>query len=249
LAAAFAIDDTYSEDVRLQDGTRIRLRPVRSTDKGRLAEGLVNLSAESQHGRFFSLKAHFSPAELRYLTELDGINHFAIGAVECLGRRKEGAGVGIARFIRLTDEPEVAEAAVAVVDRLQNRGVGRLLLERLIAAALERGVRRFRSQVLAKNTRIRDMIAGAFPKARFTSHGAVVVVEFPLPERVTLSHGAPPRIRRHLSRILRLAAQRLVVFLPVFPTPGRSGHPGTHGEVNPSAGQGAGDDAGPGGDG
>jgi len=226
LAAAFSIGDAYSEDVRLQDGSRIRLRPVRPTDKERLAEGLANLSAESQHGRFFSLKAHFSRAELRYLTELDGINHFAIGAVERRGRHKEGAGVGIARFIRLKGEPEVAEAAVAVVDRMQNRGVGRLLLERLIAAALERGVRRFRSQVLAKNTRVRDMIAGAFPDARFTSRGAVVLVEFPLPEKVTLSHGAPPKTRRHLSQILRLAAQRLVVFLPVSRTRRPSGQRG-----------------------
>jgi GNAT superfamily N-acetyltransferase len=214
VSAVSPINDNYSEDVRLEDGTRIRLRRVRPSDKRRLVDGLARLSLESRQGRFFSPKGHFTPQELRYLTEFDGVNHFAIGAVELKGRRREeGAGLGIARFVRLKEEPEVAEAAVVVLDAMQGRGIGHLLLERLVAAAIERGVKRFRSQMLARNSRVREMILDAFPETRFTNQGSVVVAEFLLPEHVNLSHGVTA-FRARLSRLLRLAAERLVEFRP-----------------------------------
>ena len=131
MAPGFLIDNSYQEDLTLRDRTRIRLRAIRASDKRRLAEGLAKLSVESQHGRFFSPKSHFTDEELHYLTELDAVDHFAVGAVQVGPRRKEGAGLGISRFVRLPDEPEVAEAAVAVIDEMQTRGIGRLLLELL----------------------------------------------------------------------------------------------------------------------
>jgi GNAT superfamily N-acetyltransferase len=214
VSALFSIDDKYAEDVRLEDGTPIRLRQVRPSDKQRLVDGLARLSLESRRGRFFSPKGHFTPQELRYLTEFDGVNHLAIGAVELKGRRKEeGAGLGIARFVRLQQEPEVAEAAVVVLDAMQGKGIGHLLLERLVAAAIERAIKRFRSQMLTRNSRVREMILDAFPETRFINQGSVVVAEFLLPEHVTLSHGATP-FRARLSRLLRFAAERLVEFRP-----------------------------------
>ncbi len=211
-AKGYSIGASFQEDLRLRDGTRVRLRAVRPSDKQRLREGLGRLSAESQWGRFFGPKAHFSDAELRYLTEVDGVQHFAVGAVGIGWRRQELAGLGIARYVRLAGEPAVAEAAVAVVDEMQNRGIGRLLLERLVVAALERGVKRFRCEVLASNNRIRHMITEAFGGVCFESRGGGMVAEFPLPERVTLSHGSTRRGSSRFSHILRLAARRLVVF-------------------------------------
>ena len=215
MTPGYSISGDYSEDLRLEDGTRIRVRLVRPSDKEHLASGFARLSVESRRSRFFSPKSRLSQQELRYLTELDGVNHFAIGAVSLVGRRREeGEGLGIARFIRSEREPDVAEAAVVVVDHMQGRGIGHLLLERLVVAAAERGVRKFRSQVLARNRRIREMITEAFPDALFMSRGPVVMAEFPLPERLTPQKAAPLR-RTRLSRLLRLAAARLVEFRPV----------------------------------
>ena len=211
----YLINGDYSEDVRLEDGTRMRVRPVRPSDKQRLVDGFARLSTESRRSRFFGPKTRLTQKELRYLTELDGVNHFAIGALALVGRRREeDRGLGIARFVRSRDEPDVAEAAVVVVDDMQGRGIGHLLLERLVAAAVERGVRRFRSQVLARNSRMCDMITKAFPETRFATRGPVVVAEFLLPGQVTVSPGAPTG-RSRLSRLLRLAAERLVEFAPV----------------------------------
>src|SRR5207244_92171 len=107
--------------------------------------GFAGLSAESRYRRFFSAKDRLSEAELRYLTEVDGVDHFALGALH------DGEGAGVARFVRLRDRPDTAEAAIVVVDERQGCGLGRLLLTRLTEAARERGITRFRSDVLARN--------------------------------------------------------------------------------------------------
>jgi GNAT superfamily N-acetyltransferase len=44
--------------------------------------------------------------------------------------------VGVARYVRSASEPDAGEAAVAVVDDWQGRGVGRALLNRLANRAL-----------------------------------------------------------------------------------------------------------------
>ena len=48
--------------------------------------------------------------------------------------------MGVARFIRLADEPEVAEVAVTVIDAWQRRGLGTLLLEHLTDQARSQGI-------------------------------------------------------------------------------------------------------------
>src|SRR5215813_10393760 len=139
-------DADYREKVVLKGGTEVVLRLVRPDDKPLFVAGFARLSPESRYFRFFTGKDHLTDAELRYLTELDGENHLAIGA---LG--PDGQGAGVARFIRLAQEPEVAELAVTVVDSMQRKGLGRILSERLMAAARERGVKRLRAEILAEN--------------------------------------------------------------------------------------------------
>src|SRR5581483_8378240 len=91
-----------------------------------LAEGFARLSAESRRLRFLTAKPTLSPSELRYLTEVDGHDHEALGAVDPVSHR----GVAVARFVRDDQEPTRAEAAITVADDWQRRGVGKLLLDR-----------------------------------------------------------------------------------------------------------------------
>ena len=59
--------------------------------------------------------------------------------------------LGVARFVRLDHQPEVAEAAIVVVDAWQGRGVGSLLGARLAEAARARRIRRFSATILSDN--------------------------------------------------------------------------------------------------
>jgi GNAT superfamily N-acetyltransferase len=180
-AGARALGPDYAEDVTLRDGTRVRLRTIRPTDKDRLVAGLARLSRQSRYLRFFTDKERLTEPELRYLTELDGERHFAIGASRIEADGGEGEGLGIGRFVALAAEPTVAEPALAVVDDVQGQGLGRLLLLRLVAAASERGIEAFRCDFLAVNRGVQHLLEEVSPDVRFRSDGPVVTAEFRLP--------------------------------------------------------------------
>lgn len=135
----------------LKDGTRVIVRPIRPEDKEALARGLDQLSAESRYRRFLRPMTSLSQRELAYLTEIDYTNHFAWVAV---ADTKDQEGLGVARYIRDAKDPEVAEAAVAVVDDYQGRGLGSILMRLLVATALENGVHTFRGWVLGDNLEV-----------------------------------------------------------------------------------------------
>ena len=133
---------------RLADGTEVQIRPIRPSDKALLATGLTRLSEKSIHKRFLGPKPRFSQSELRYLTEVDGVNHVALVAVRADDPEEL---VAVARFVRLHDDPQAAEAAVTVADALQGRGLGRELGHRLADEARAREIRRFTATLLGDN--------------------------------------------------------------------------------------------------
>jgi GNAT superfamily N-acetyltransferase len=141
---------------RLRDGTPVLFRPVRPDDKERFRRGLELLSPQSRYRRFFRPIEAFTEDELRYLTEVDFEDHFAWLAV--LPDVPGEPGIGVARWIRLRDEPTVAEAAVTVIDAYQNRGAGRMLLHLTARSAVERGVRAFRAWALGENRPILHLL-------------------------------------------------------------------------------------------
>ena len=161
-------------------GREILLRLLRPGDRDRLAEGFYRLSDRGRYQRFLTPKNRLSDAELRYLTELDNEDHLAIGAVELTGGG-EGRGLGVARFVRDASDPEVAEAAIAVVDDAQGIGLGRLLFDHLVAAAAERGVHRFRGEVLAENRAALRLLEGVGAPLHKRIEAGVTEVEVELP--------------------------------------------------------------------
>ena len=139
---------------RLRDGSEILIRPIRPDDREELAAGVRRLSPESRYRRFFTPTNELSASELSYLTDVDHHDHEALVALE----PASGHGIGVARFVRSADDPEVAEVAVAVADSWQNRGVATALLGRLTQRAREEGVRRFSAEILADNRPMLELI-------------------------------------------------------------------------------------------
>ena len=171
-------DAAYSERALLVDGTAVTLRLVRPGDKELFLEAWERLSPESRYRRFLSPKPVLTDAELRYLTELDHVDHLAIGAA--VDRGSTTQGLGVARFVRIAGSPDAADVAVTVVDDVQRKGLGRLLLSRLIAAARERGIERFVCDVLATNNPMRALIRSLAPGVTEVLDGSTFRVEMPL---------------------------------------------------------------------
>ncbi len=143
-------------DLKLHDGSRIHVRAGRASDKPLLVKGLANLSAASRYKRFLAPVSQLSRAEIAYLTEVDHHDHEALVALDAAS----GEGVGVARFVRLEDRPDRAEAAVTVADAWQGRGVGTALLELLADRAREEGITHFRALLLARNQEMLGLLSG-----------------------------------------------------------------------------------------
>jgi GNAT superfamily N-acetyltransferase len=203
-------DERYRETAALRDGSGVTLRLVRPDDKELLRRGFDRLSSRSRYRRFLAAKTRLTDAELAYLTEVDGHDHFAIGAVaEGADGREEG--VAIARFIRSQSDPRAAEVAVAVVDDWQGKGLGTLLLLRLVAAARERGIERFAGQVLASNQAVRDVLAQLPAGVHAVASGGELAVEVDLPEVHSTAIPSPDDRDTPLRRLLAMVARRLLV--------------------------------------
>ncbi|HWM07696.1 MAG TPA: GNAT family N-acetyltransferase [Solirubrobacteraceae bacterium] len=139
----------------LDDGARVVIRPIEPGDKDRLVAGLQQLSEASIRKRFLAAKPRFSRSELRYLTEVDGVNHLALVAVL---EDDPDQLVAVARCVRLPDRPGTAEMAIVVGDPWQGQGLGRELARRLADTALAVGIRRFAATMLGDNEAARRLM-------------------------------------------------------------------------------------------
>jgi RimJ/RimL family protein N-acetyltransferase len=189
---------SHTTELALRDGTRVRVRPVIPEDKVKLAEGFERLSSESRYRRFHAGMTRLTPALLRYLTEIDYVNHFAWAAFAL--EEPGEPGIGVARCVRIPDEPTVADVAVTVADDYQGRGLGTVLLETLALTALQMGIVRFRSYVLAENQPMLAILDTAGARLEPDAPG-VLRVDFDLPERAELLKATP------MYEVLRAVAQ------------------------------------------
>jgi len=204
----------YVERAVLRDGTQVLLRLVTPEDKELLRAGFERLSPESRYARFLAPKSQLSDDELRYLCEVDHEHHVAIGAVrDDRDVRDPGAapvGLGIARFIRLADPPNTAEAAIAVADEIQHQGLGSLLFLRLVAAAAERGIERFRCEVLGSNAGMAKLLAQISPDRSIEVGSGVMSIEIALPNVTATQPPAGEPLQSPMYRLFRAAAQNAV---------------------------------------
>ncbi|MGH7281262.1 MAG: GNAT family N-acetyltransferase [Polyangiaceae bacterium] len=190
------------KEVVLRDGTKVTLRPIRPEDGPGLREAFTHLSATSRHRRFFSGVSELTDEMVHYLTHVDGKNHVAIIAtIESLDLKNE-RGVGVARFIRLKDHPTVAETAVTVIDEMQNRGLGGVLLRELSERAIACGIEKFRAEVLATNTPMKHLLEEVRAELVEEIDGSLVY-----DVRISTEHDSG------LDRLFREAASQLTVFI------------------------------------
>jgi acetyltransferase len=141
------------ERVSLRDGTLVSIRSIRPDDAPRLQALFKRLSPASIYLRFLGYRKGLSDAEARSLAEVDYHNRMAF--VACVEQGPEELIIGVARYALVEGVvPCSAEAAVVVEDEYQGRGLGTILLKKLVIYARENGVRSFWATVHRNNAQI-----------------------------------------------------------------------------------------------
>ena len=131
---------------------RICLRAIRPEDAAAFAELIHSLSEEDARLRFFSPMRDLQPEALARFTQIDydremGLVAFASGKTD-----------GMIAAAMLVSDPDgiAAEFAIVVRSDLHRRGVGRLLMGKLIDYARTNGLARVNGEILSEN---RPMLA------------------------------------------------------------------------------------------
>jgi acetate---CoA ligase (ADP-forming) len=180
----------WSQDGVIRDGATVRIRPIAPEDRDALQAMVRSMSHESSYHRFFRVKKELLPEELDHFTQLDYDKRMAFVAI------LDGLLVGVGRYDAIEGAPDTAEAAFAVADEYQQRGIGSLLLYRLTEYARLRGINAFVAHVLADNHVMLRVFRNAGYGIERSLEDGVFTLEFPTEESETMTAIVAEREKR-----------------------------------------------------
>lgn len=162
----------------LRDGTRVSVRPVRKEDE-RSADAFFNwLSEETRYLRFMYQAKELTPEMMRGALAQDGLRRVPLVVEPIVQAEGDPPAIALGRYAP-TNDPFECEVAITVGDAWQGRGVGRVLLKRLIALAARGGYRSMSASVLSANAKMIGL-ARAFGFEITERSSGVTVMQRPL---------------------------------------------------------------------
>ncbi len=134
------------------------LRPIRPEDEAQHRSFVEHLQPEDLRLRFFSVRRELARSELARLVQIDYAREMAFVA---LAPKADGSTetMGVVRAVADPDNIE-AEFAIILRSDLKGRGLGRLLLDKLIRYLKGRGTQRLVCDVLRENRAMRELATG-----------------------------------------------------------------------------------------
>jgi acetyltransferase len=163
--------------VRMKDGREALVRPATPEDRIGLEQMFHACSSETLFTRFLSPGLG---VPLRYLNRL--MDHQPPARIALIAEDEEDGEkrvVALLNFV-LTEPPQKAEIAIVVVDSRQNRGLGNGMLQCLLDAARQSGIRQIIADIDAGNRRVFHLIQRSKLPARMTIDQGVAHVELEL---------------------------------------------------------------------
>jgi len=161
-------------DVILRDGSTMRLRAPVQADVPAIVTFFAGLSVHSRFLRFHGLAAA-GERFARTLVEPDWEEKGSFVGV--MGEADEEQIVAVGNYVRLRDR-HTAEAAFAVADDYQRKGIGTRLLEQLATRAAEYGIDAFVAEVLPENATMLGVFENVGFRATRALEGGVYEVRF-----------------------------------------------------------------------
>jgi acetyltransferase len=127
----------------LRDAQRVCVRPARPTDGLGIQDFVRRLSAATRWARFFAQIRELAPAALARLTSGGRGSVF-------VAETRDGCIVALAEYAAGEDAGS-CEVALVVADAWQGRGLGYLLMDRLLQSARAAGIERAIVDILCGN--------------------------------------------------------------------------------------------------
>ena len=158
--------DRYVTEETLHDGTPYVIRPIRADDVNRFERLFRAFSRETTYFRFMAPLERMPRAILESFCNIDYDREFALVAEVRLARRREF--IGVTRYLREEQPPGSAQIMLVVADGWTNRGAGRTLYRRLVAAARDHGIRTMSGLILESNCKMISMLVNS--EFRISSH-------------------------------------------------------------------------------
>ncbi|SFG99683.1 Acetyltransferase (GNAT) domain-containing protein [Palleronia marisminoris] len=140
----------------LRDGRTALLRDLVPGDADALVAGFARLSPQSRVFRFLRAIERLEARDIETFTHPDHTNHEAIGALVEDSETLVPAGIG--HFFRAPTALDRAELALTVIDPYQQKGLGSLILGRLLQRAATVGIRRLDAVVHVRNEGMARML-------------------------------------------------------------------------------------------
>lgn len=141
------------EWVEMKNGDRCLFRPILPEDEPQLRQFIAQVTKEDLYYRYFSEINEFTHEDLANMTQIDYDREMAFVAVRRMDNAEEILGV-----TRAISDPDNVDAEFAVLVRsdLKGLGLGRRLMEKLIAYTRYHGLKRLNGITMPNN---RGMVA------------------------------------------------------------------------------------------
>jgi GNAT superfamily N-acetyltransferase len=161
--------------IDLADGATLKVRPIRPDDEPRLMALFHRLSRRTVYQRFFRAYDRLPDHWYRQFANVDYQTRLALVAED---ETPQGSLLRAVARYEPGDTAATTEIAIVVEDGWQNRGLGRILVEQLLAAAEARGLHRFTADVLADNRPMLRVLSHLASIQRRDLEFGVITIEF-----------------------------------------------------------------------
>ncbi len=138
----------FVETVTLRDGQPVLLRPILPEDEPLHAQFINSVSREDLYKRFFSEVGEFNHEALANFTQIDYDREMAFVAI--VFNDKGSSIIGVARAL-ITPENNDAEFAILIRSDLKGKGLGKVLMNKIISYCKVKGTKRISGMTMPTN--------------------------------------------------------------------------------------------------
>ena len=149
----------------------VTLRPLADGDTTTVAALFDRLGPASREHRYHAAKPRLTSGELAHLARVGPDSHVVVAYVD-----GDPLPAGMARLVRDASDRSSGELAFEVADRYQGKGIGKLLVEMLLADARAAGIRRVDAWVQTSNRAALGLLRRVFSRTNVRVEGSETLV-------------------------------------------------------------------------